>query len=233
MILLGNIPIVTLDKIYVTPDNQNILFLDCTRLDGSGLLVSRNNADDFCSVNSQVRNISNLLKANNLEKIVLADDVVFSGSVLTTIINLFKKYGVEVVGIRSAVSTIMSYDKFNKKLPLGIKCGFLLGDNVIDQICERDFYFGIVQSGISVIGDDNSIYKAPYFKPFGNPIERASIPKEYETEFSNGCLERSIELWDEIERLSDKTFFVRDLPERIINANENDEVIKVLKKGVK
>ena len=233
MIFLENIPIVSLDKIYVSSDNKNILFLDCTRLDGSKTLVSRNKADDFCSVDTQIKNISSLLKTNNLEEIVLIDDVVFSGSVLTTIINLFKKYEINVVGIRCCVSTLMSYEKFNTKLPLGLKCGFLLGDDVIDQICERDFYFGIVQSGISVIGEDNYIYKAPYFKPFGNPVERASIPKEYENEFSNGCLERSIELWNEIERLSGKTFFIRDLPEKISNTNENDEIVKVLKKGIK
>ena len=44
------------------------------------------------------------------------------------------------------------------------------------------------------------IVKAPYFLPFGNPIERASIPKEYEKYFSNSCINRSILLWQEIER---------------------------------
>ena len=105
--------------------------------------------------------------------------------------------------------------------------------NVLDEVCERDFYFGIAQSGISVIGDDNSIYKAPYFKPFGNPIERASIPREYESEFSNGCLRRNMELWNEINKLSGRDFLIKDLPEKIINTNDSDEIVKVLKKGVR
>ena len=69
-------------------------------------------------------------------------------------------------------------------MPLGIKCDYLLGKDVIDQICERDFYFGIAQSGISIKNSNGLVFKAPYFKPYGNPIERASIPSEYEKYFS-------------------------------------------------
>ena len=58
-----------------------------------------------------------------------------------------------------------------------------MSDDVIDQICERDFYFGIAGSGI-MINTNNGLYKAPYFKPYGNPYERASIPVESEQYFS-------------------------------------------------
>lgn len=104
--------------------------------------------------------------------------------------------------------------------------------DVIDQICERDFYFGIAGSGISV-QTGTKITKSPYFLPFGKPVERASIPKEYEQYFSNTCIARSITLWEEIERLSNKKILIKDLPEQITNTNPNDEVIKVLKKGLK
>ena len=216
---IGNIPIVSLDKIYLPIDNKNIIFLDCTRLDGSKQLVSRNNSDSFYSVDEQIKSISDLLKIGGITQIVLADDVVFSGSVIKTIIEKFRDNEIDVIGIRSSISTNCSYEMFNNDLKLGLKCGFLLNDNVIDQICERDFYFGIGQSGISVKGDDNLIYKAPYFKPFGNPIERASIPTEFEKEFSIGCINRNIALWKEIENLSEKTFYIRDLPEKIVNTN--------------
>ena len=104
-----------------------------------------------------------------------------------------------------------------------------MSDNVIDQICERDFYFGIAQSGIS-IKRNNDIYKAPYFLPYGNPNARASIPKEYEIDFSKGCIKRSIMLWEEIERLSNSEIYMKDLPEIINYTNKNDRVVKVLKK---
>lgn len=101
-----------------------------------------------------------------------------------------------------------------------------MSDQVIDQVCERDFYFGIAGSGIMV--DTN--YKAPYFLPFGNPNERASIPASSEKEFSVGCLRRSLNLWEEIEYLSKKEIYMRDLPERIIKTKVEDRVVKLLKK---
>lgn len=104
--------------------------------------------------------------------------------------------------------------------------------DVIDQICERDFYFGIAGSGISVL-TNTKVVKAPYFLPFGNPVERASIPKKYEKYFSDTCISRSISLWSEIERLSKRKIYIKDLPEQIQNTSPNDEVIKTLKKGLK
>ena len=41
----------------------------------------------------------------------------------------------------------------------------MLGENVIDQVCERDFYFGIAQSGISIL-KNGKVLKSPYFKPY-------------------------------------------------------------------
>lgn len=229
---MGVIPIVSLDKIYLNEDEENVIFLDCTRLNGSNRLVSRNNSNDFSSVDIQVEKISKQLKYMGLNQIILVDDVVFSGSVLSSVIELFKNNGISVIGIRSAVSTTNAFKKFNSELGLGLKCKYLLGEDVIDQICERDFYFGVPQSGISIL-EDGVIYKAPYFKPFGNPVERASIPKEYEFDFSKGCLKRSIWLWEEIEKLSGKKFYISDLPEVISNTSSDDQVIKVLKKGIK
>ena len=206
------------------------MFLDCTRLDGSKNLVSRLNLNDLSSVEKQIKLISRELKSRNKNMIVLADDVVFSGSVLRTIIGLFKKNCIEVVGVSSVVSTRKAYDYFNKELLLGIYSGYVLEDDVIDQICERDFYFGIAQSGISIkMGEQ--VYKAPYFKPFGNPVERASIPSEAEASFSNGCIDRSILLWEEISKLSGRDILIRELP-KVVNCTErNLSVVKTLKKG--
>ena len=107
-----------------------------------------------------------------------------------------------------------------------------MSNDVIDQICERDFYFGIAGSGI-MIRTDNGLYKAPYFKPYGNPNERASIPKEYENYFSKGCLERSIYLWEQIDLLRKENTKIKELPEKIINTKEDEEVVKTLKKELK
>lgn len=166
------------------------------------------------------------------KEIVIADDVVFSGSVLKNIINLFDKFGIKVVGIITSICTNSSYNYFNSNLKYGIKTNYLMSDKVIDQICERDFYFGIAGSGI-MYETKKGLLKAPYFIPYGNPNERASIPIEYINYFSKSCLERSIYLWEEIDKLRKIKTKINELPEKIINTNSNDEVVKTLKKEMK
>ena len=229
--MLSNIPIVSLDKIYFKGGGIN-RFLDCTRLDGSKKLVSRINPMDENSVEKQVKNISDEFKERGKNEIILADDVVFSGNVLRSLAELFNNNGIKVLGIRASIATEKSYEYFNNELELGLKCGCILGENVIDQICERDFYFGIAQSGISTIDDEGKVSKSPYFLPFGNPVERASIPKEKEKSFSNGCLLRSMYLWKCIEDNSNRKIYIKDMPEYIGGTDENERVIDVLRKGI-
>ena len=223
--MVVNIPIVTLDKIYITPNNEDIYFLDCTRINGTNEIISRKSE----SLDSQIIRLSK--KLSNKE-ILLADDVVFSGSVLKNIINRFDTLGIQVVGVITSICTNKSYAYFNSNLKSGIKTNYIMSDDVIDQICERDFYFGIAGSGIMIYMKDG-LYKAPYFKPYGNPYERASIPIEYEKYFSKGCLNRSIYLWEEIDKLKKARTKILELPEKIINTNENEEVVKTLKREMK
>lgn len=152
---------------------------------------------------------------------------------MRSIIELFRKNGINVIGIRTSISKEESYDYFNKVLERGLKCGCLLGKDIIDQICERDFYFGIVQSGISVKDEQNNVFKSPYFKPFGNPMERASIPKKFEDIFSNNCILRSMYLWKCIEDKSNKRMYISDLPEQILKTNKDERIIDCLRKGIK
>jgi len=217
-----NIPIVTLDKIYITPDEENIYFLDCTRVDGSNEIISRKNE----SLDMQIKKLS---KTIGSRKVILADDVIFSGSVLRNIISRFNMCGIKVVGIISSICTRQSYEYFNLNLKYGIRTNFILEDDVIDQICERDFYFGIAGSGI-MVSTENGLFKAPYFEPYGNPCERASIPDEYVKQFSSGCLDRSIYLWNEIDSLKNKRTLISELPERIVGTEASEEVVKTLRK---
>ena len=200
-------------------------------MDKSSDLVSRNKPDDKLSVDNQITKLSTLFKKMGTKEIILSDDVVFSGSVLKTIIQKFNNNGISVIGIRACISTREGYDYFNQNLLLGLKCGILMSRDVIDQICERDFYYGIAGSGISV-KENYQIEKAPYFKPFGEPVERASIPFEKERFFSISCLRRSILLWEEIERLNKREIMTSELPEKITLSNDNESVVKTLKKGL-
>lgn len=219
--MVVNIPIVTLDKIYIKPDEKNIFFLDCTRINGSNEIVTRKGMP----IDGEIERLKTIGK-----EIILADDVVFSGTVLNTIIKKFSERGVQVVGIISSICAKKAYNTFKETLKYGVRTNFLMEENIIDQICERDFYFGVAGSGI-MVKTENGLYKAPYFKPFGNPYERASIPKEYEDFFSKGCIDRSLYLWEEIQRLKQSKILMNELPERIVGTQQDEEVIKVLKKG--
>ena len=104
-----NIPIVTLDKIYVSPDEVNIFFLDCTRISGTNEIVSRKNEN----LDQQVLRLSQRLRG---KKVILADDVIFSGSVLRKIISKLNDQGVKVVGVVSSICTNNAYEYFNNNL---------------------------------------------------------------------------------------------------------------------
>ena len=75
--------------------------------------------------------------------------------------------------------------------------------------------------------------KSPYFYPYGDPVGRASIKEEYASMFSKGCLERSIYLWEEIDKLKRLKTVISELPEAIINTNKNNEVVNTLRMELK
>ncbi len=85
---------------------------------------------------------------------------------------------------------------------------------------------------MSELDSTGRICKAPYFTPFGDPKERASIPDEYVVFFSNGCLLRSMFLWNQIESLTGKEIYIKNLPERIINTKGNDRIVNILRRGL-
>lgn len=224
--------IVSLDNIYLNKKIGNkVIFLDCTRLqksDGSIDLVSRKYPNNPYYVLKQIDVISNILKDNNQNEIYLMDDVIFSGEVIKKIVNLFNLKDIKVIGIISPITTKETKDNLKY---FDIKTKYIL-ENPIDEICERDFYFGIVGSGVSK-KINNRVIKAPYFKPYGEPDIRASIPKNKIEEFSYSCLERSIILWEQINKLSNREIMINELPERINNVNNNESIVKILKGGMK
>lgn len=138
------------------------------------------------------------------DEIVLVDDVIFSGEVIKKIILDLREIEVKVptivtgITIREGVETLRRA-KINSKI-LTVRCY----EEIIDEICERDFYPGVPLSGRLIAGMKIET-GAPYLLPFGNPIKWASIPEEWAEEFSAFCLKQTFKLWEKIECLSDKT----------------------------
>lgn len=225
----GYLPIVSMDEIYVDCDNKYVFSLDCTRMTGQKQLISRFNPLDKNGVFKQVEKLAKIFKRCDVNEIILADDVVFSGSVIKQISDLFREEDVNVVGVVTAISTEDAYIKYNKEMKYGLKCGYLMKEDVLDEICERDFYFGIAQSGMSKLVD-GKVYKAPYFLPFGDPVARASVEENKAEYLSKSCINRSFRLWKKIQNDSNKVVLMKDLPEPILGTNAEEEVVKVLRK---
>lgn len=116
---------------------------------------------------------------------------------------------------------------------IDVKTSFTIS-NVLDEVCERDFYFGLAQSGQSTLLPNNTVVKSPYFSPFGSPVESASVPEDKADDFSRECIECSVELWDEMQKQTGRTLTSKDLPENIANTpyNEGFEILPYLQSTI-
>ncbi|MCD6429129.1 hypothetical protein J7L09_00350 [bacterium] len=143
------------------------------------------------------------------EKVVLVDDVIFSGKVISEILLSLERIGVKVPVVVAGITIGEGARILKEKTEVEILT-VKYYQEVIDEICERDFYPGVPLSGRLLITPDIEI-GVPYLLPFGKPHKWASIPRGVEQEFSQFCLEQTIKLWEAIEKISGKPVKCRDL----------------------
>jgi len=220
----SKLPVVSLDRAYTTAGGNIVGFIDVTRAVNPQLQsLGLQPRPGFPSIEQQLESIREL----GFPRICLVDDVIFSGLDLRdTIIPGLKKLGISVVSIYTGIG-IGNGIELLRSMDIQVKC-VREYSGVIDVICERDFFAGVPLSGRTVInGREN--WSAPYFLPFGDPVRWASLPEEKKLEFSDFCLGVSAELWEKVERLSEKPITLRSLPRRLPNKNQGLEVTKFLK----
>jgi len=145
-------------------------------------------------------------------EIILVDDVIFSGKVITEILLSLETVGVRVPLVVAGITIGEGRKRLTEKTSAKILT-VRYYEEVIDEICERDFYPGVPLSG-RLVANTKTDTGAPYLHPFGKPYEWESIPREEEKKFSMFCLHQTIRLWKEIERISQRTARCCDL-ERI------------------
>lgn len=137
--------------------------------------------------------------------------------------------------VREVLSAIAVQENINviKNTGIDVKSAFYIS-NVLDEVCERDFYFGIAQSGQNELQPNGMVLKKPYFSPFGNAEDSASVPSEKVTDFSRECLGCSYELWNYIQNKSGRMVKSQDLPEKIFNTpyEQNFEVLPLLQQSI-
>ena len=223
--LSGNadMPIVSLDRIYVDKEDKNIVgFLDTTRsvdtnLNSTGL-VSRNTV----SIDAQIKNLSGQYSG---QTIALIDDVIFGGNTMIELIDKFQNQGVTVSRVIAGIAIQEGIDLLNTKQVEVLS--LLTYPNVVDEICERDFIPGTPESGRTILIKGKR-YGAPYLLPFGKPGSWASIPENKEKDFSLFCLSQSENLWKRIERESASTVPTKALSKPIYGLSEEASVARAL-----
>lgn len=142
------------------------------------------------------------------KKLVLVDDVVFSGKTLISTITELQYYQALTQAVTVAVGVRNGVDRLKKAnfgvlgMPdhMSIDCMEEF-DHVSDQVCERDFYPGLPYSGRQHASHNFASF--PYILPFGKPGKWASIPEKEVRDFSILCLDNTITLFREIERIND------------------------------
>lgn len=140
------------------------------------------------------------------KKIALVDDVVFSGKTLISVISNLHHYHTNVHAVTVAVGVKDGVDNLKKATfgVIGMPNRIVVDcldefDDVSDQVCERDFYPGVPYSGRQHFCNNSSF---PYILPFGRPDKWASIPEKELKRFSVLCIDNTIVLFEEIERIN-------------------------------
>lgn len=198
------LPAVSMDRVYIrtNPEIQVSRIVDGT-LDNCGI------APRFgtLSISDQL-----LAVKGRFNEVVLTDDVIFSGKVITKILLSLRAIGVRVPVVVAGITIGEGSRRLKEKTEAKILT-VRYYEEVIDEICERDFYPGVPLSGRFIAGTNIEI-GAPYLQPFGKPNKWASIPEDEIQGFSLFCVQQTIRLWEEIEKLSGRTVKCSDL-ERI------------------
>ena len=164
--------------------------------------------------------------------ISLADDVVFSGGTISTIIDSLGARGVKVKQVIASVVINGGYEALQDR---GVTVQYdRIYDDVIDEVCMRDFIVGVPDGGRNII-DGNDRKSAPYIWPFGDAEQWASLPKSSLPAFSKVALETSCDFWEEVGRLNGRIMRTEALSKPIVTWPETPYITEgintVLKGG--
>lgn len=216
--LRSNLPCISLDPVYFCCN----LSIELTRkVDLRG--IDKGLQHRFGSY-SLLKQLSQL-RSHQIKEVCLVDDVIFSGVLMERVIKLLSEIGINVpvvcagIGIQEGVNHILSPKR-------EISCAKIYNE-VVDEVCERDFYLGIPFSGRSLIGNNN--IGLPYILPFGKPEKWASIPENLQKSFSEFCINQTIILFEEIQKNSNRKVCCSDIERKVFGQPETGSYVYFLK----
>ena len=211
LVAKSGLPTISLDRVYF----QSELNLEITRLvDKEGNDRGLGNRAGAQPLSQQIKK----LQMSGLREVVIVDDVVFTGALLERIIDLLSRIKIRVPLICAGVGIADGIKRINDT-KREVRCVRTYVE-VIDQVCERDFYPGVPLSGRLLIGDEN--IGIPYLLPFGNPGKWASIPKKWQKPFSRFCISQTIKLFRKVGRASQRKVCCSDLERKVFSLPMNE-----------
>ncbi len=158
--------------------------------------------------------------ASGIKEIALIDDVIFTGGLISKVRNRLQEIGIRVPLVYTAVGVGQGVNRLEVE-GLEVHCVRYYSE-VIDQVCERDFFLGVPSCGRTLVDTDSLIWGVPYIKPFGDP-NWASIPEKDQVEYSLFCIAQSVKLWEAIEQASNRPVLCRDLSRPMVGFPINGE----------
>jgi hypothetical protein len=205
LVAKSGLPVISLDRVYFDSD----LNFEVARLvDEDGKDCGLGHRPGTPRLAKQIKT----LQTSGVQEVVIVDDVVFSGGLLERTIDLLSKIRIRVPIVCVGIGIAEGIDRI-KDSKREVRC-VRTYEEVIDEVCERDFYPGVPLSGRPLIGEDN--VGIPYLLPFGKPDSWASIPPVNTVDFSRFCLLQTVILFEEIERQSGRPVLCRDLGRKVI-----------------
>lgn len=206
----SGLPAVSLDRVYFKSE----LNFEITRsVNEKGENCGWINRDGTPSIPQQLET----LRVSGVKEVVLVDDVIFSGGMIEMVADKFMAVGIRVPLVCAGIGIAEGIKRING-IRREVRCVRIF-DQVIDEVCERDFYPGTPLSGRLLAGGMN--IGVPYIFPFGNPKDWASIPHDHASAFSKFCLNQTILLFEEIERCSGREILCQDLGRKVFGLPMN------------
>lgn len=216
----SHLPLVIMDKMFRNITNSHpVFYYESSRVmhhTTEGYKLMGEGPRPGClPLDQQAKQIADALGATpeNPKSIALIDDGCFSGDSLQHCMKMLAATGVQ---IRCVFIGILKQSKSVQSIQIPIYAHLTFGDELLDWLCERDLLVGIPEGG-RVLDGSNPLsgiaaeIAVPYLSGFGDPCDWASIPEHAAKPFSDLAIRLSLEIFSEIEKISQKTISFGDI----------------------
>lgn len=216
---------ISLDRAYMpaVAQNSSIFYLDASRqVDRSMESIGLGSRDSSGAIQDQLRTIAG--KVGN-RPVTIFDDVAFGGDTILDILSLAKQAKLNIGEITLGIATTDALARIGQA-GYGCSARYEYLD-LIDEICERDFFIGAPYSG-RTYQENGKTYGFPYVFPLGKPEEWASIPENNALTFSLAMLALSRDFWSNTEKLSGRSISSSELAKPPYILGEQPSIVKAL-----